>query len=249
MTDSPRRAQARVLLLSMYPLDKGLWGATTRITQLRAALSRKVDLDVVAGRRTPRAGRLLRYAAPGRMRGLAGIYVENATILPGPIDLAFLALARVIGIPILTYVRDAQQLFPEYYRGDSIRRVLSRALFLPATRLLMAISSQVAFPSRGLALAVLRDPGRAESAGERVERRAVDVDQRNSPTALDEPPGDGAAHSTGRTRDQHDRHAGARITRSAGDATGRCSVSVHGIHPWSSTIALPPSTTSCWPVT
>lgn len=164
MTDSPRRAQPRVLLLSMYPLDKGLWGATTRITQLRAALSRKVDLDVVAGRRTPRAGRLLRYAAPGRMRGLAGIYVENATILPGPIDLAFLALARVIGIPILTYVRDAQQLFPEYYRGDSIRRVLSRALFLPATRLLMAISSQVAFPSRGLALAVLRDPGRAASA-------------------------------------------------------------------------------------
>jgi len=148
----------------MYPLDKGLWGATTRITRLRAALSDRVELDLVAGRRSRRAESLLRYAASGRLRGLAGIYVENATTLPGPIDLAFLALARSRRIPILTYVRDAQQLFPEYYHGGSIKRALSRALFLPATRSLMAISGQVAFPSRGLALAILRDPKLAESA-------------------------------------------------------------------------------------
>ncbi len=164
MTDLPGGARPRVLLLSMYPLDKGLWGATTRITQLRAALSRSVQLDLVAGRRGERASRLIRYAAGGRLRGLAGIYVENATTLPGPIDLAFLALARALRVPILTYVRDAQQLFPEYYRGDSVKRRLSRALFLPTTRTLMAISKQVAFPSRGLARAVLRNPGRAESA-------------------------------------------------------------------------------------
>lgn len=152
---APGEARPRLLLLSMYPLDGGLWGATTRITQLRDALARRVDLDVVSGTRLRRARALGRYLAAGRLRGVAGIYVENATTLPGPADLAFLAIARTRRIPILTYVRDAQQLFPEYYAADSLKRRASKALFLPATRTLIRVSTHVAFPSRGLAAAVL----------------------------------------------------------------------------------------------
>lgn len=158
------RDRPRLLLLSMYPLDRGLWGATTRITQLRDALGRLVSLDVVSGTRARRAGALTRYLASGRLHGLAGIYVENATTLPGPVDLAFLGIARARRIPILTYVRDAQQLFPEYYAVTSLKRRASRALFLPATRALMRLSTTVAFPSRGLATAVLGDERRAQAA-------------------------------------------------------------------------------------
>lgn len=154
----------RLLLISMYPLDRGLWGATTRITELRDALARRVALDVVSGTRARRASAMTRYLAAGRLRGLAGIYVENATTLPGPADLAFLAIARARGIPILTYVRDAQQLFPEYYAVTSLKRRASRALFLPATRALMRLSTTVAFPSRGLATAVLGDERRGQAA-------------------------------------------------------------------------------------
>jgi hypothetical protein len=154
----------RVLLLSMYPLDRGLWGATTRITQLREALGKRVALEVVAGTRGPRGVALARYLARGRLRGLAGIYVENATTLPGPADLLFLALAHRRGIPVLTYVRDAQQLFPEYFAATTLKRRASRALFLPATRALMRVSTHVVFPSRGLAAAVLGDDRRAERA-------------------------------------------------------------------------------------
>ncbi|HEV8252248.1 MAG TPA: glycosyltransferase [Candidatus Limnocylindria bacterium] len=154
----------RLLLLSMYPLDRGLWGATTRITHLRDALSRRVDLDVVSGRPARRAGALARYVAGGRLRGLAGIYVENATSLPRPADLAFLAMARALRIPVLTYLRDAQQLFPEYYAARSLKRRASRALFLPATRALMRVSTTVAFPSRGLAAAILGNERRARLA-------------------------------------------------------------------------------------
>jgi glycosyltransferase involved in cell wall biosynthesis len=148
----------------MYPLDRGLWGATTRITQLRDALARRVELDVVSGTRAGRARDALRYLAAGRLRGLAGIYVENATTLPGPVDLAFLAIARARRIPVLTYLRDAQQLFPEYYAATTPKRRASRALFLPAMRALMRVSTAVAFPSRGLAAAVLGDPRRARKA-------------------------------------------------------------------------------------
>ena len=107
---------------------------------------------------------MTRYVAGGRLRGLAGIYVENATSLPRPADLAFLATARARGIPVLTYLRDAQQLFPEYYAASSLKRRASRALFLPATRALMRVSTTVAFPSRGLAAAVLGSERRARLA-------------------------------------------------------------------------------------
>ena len=126
-------AGPRVLLLSMYPLDRGLWGATTRITRLRDALAQRVRLDVISGTRSRRAAAMLRYALRGGMRGLSGIYVENSTALPGPVDIAFLASARAMGIPVLTYIRDAQQLFAEYYEARSLKRRLSRALFRPAT--------------------------------------------------------------------------------------------------------------------
>lgn len=147
----------RYLLLAMYPLDRGLWGATTRITQLRSELEARVRLDVVSGTRGARGIDLLRYAFSGRLRGLRGIYVENASTLPGPMDLLFLALARALGISVLTYVRDAQYLFAEYYPVTSVKRWLARAAFVPAVRLLMGVSSLVAFPSSGLARAIHGD--------------------------------------------------------------------------------------------
>jgi hypothetical protein len=148
----------------MYPLNRGLWGATTRITQLRQALARRVELDVVSGTPAGRAREMARYVAGGRLRGLAGIYVENATSLPRPADLAFLAAARAHRTPVLTYLRDAQQLFVEYYPADSLKRRASRALFLPATHALMRLSTIVAFPSRGLAAAILQSERRAAAA-------------------------------------------------------------------------------------
>jgi glycosyltransferase involved in cell wall biosynthesis len=145
----------RILLLSMYPLDRGMWGATTRITQIRDALARIADLEVISGTRGARAGVLARRI--GSLRRLDGIYVESSTTLPGPADLAFLALARAQRIPVLTYVRDAQQLFSEYDRAWTLKERLSRRVFLPALRILMRLSTHVAYPSRGLARAIKRD--------------------------------------------------------------------------------------------
>jgi len=138
----------------MYPLDQGSWGPTVRISHLRDELAQLVDLDLVSGYRSARRWALIRYALSGRLRGLRGIYVENSSSLPGETDLAFLALARMLRIPVLTYIRDAQYLFPEYYHGGGLKRRLARALFLPAVRLLRAVSSLVGYPSIGLARAV-----------------------------------------------------------------------------------------------
>ena len=141
----------------MYPLDQGLWGATARITHLRAALDELAELEVISGDRAGRRGRLARFAFSRRLRGLDGIYVENSSTLPSETDIWFLGLAKALGIPVLTYVRDAQYLFEEYYAGTTLKRRLARALFLPAIRLLRRVSSRTAYPSRGLAAAV-HDP-------------------------------------------------------------------------------------------
>jgi glycosyltransferase involved in cell wall biosynthesis len=151
VTDRP----PRILLLSMYPLDRGMWGATMRIAQLRDALARIVDLDVVSGTRARRAGLLARRI--GSLRRLDGIHVESSTTPPGPADLAFMALAHALGIPILTFIPDAQQLFSEYDIASTLKQRLSRRAFLPALRTMMRLSTYVAFPSRGLARAIHGD--------------------------------------------------------------------------------------------
>lgn len=128
-----------------------------RITHLRDALDGHVDLDVVSGFRGPRRVSLVRYALSGRLRGLGGVYVESSSALPSETDIAFLALARSLRIPVLTFIRDAYQLFPDYYATDTLRRRLSSAAFLPMMRALAAVSSSVAAPSDGLARAVFGD--------------------------------------------------------------------------------------------
>jgi glycosyltransferase involved in cell wall biosynthesis len=154
----------RVLLLAMYRLDAPASGPLVRIGAVREALSKRVRLDLVAGTRTGRSWAMLRYAIGGRLRRLAGIYVESSSTLPGPADLLFLALARALGVRVVTYVRDAYQLFPEYYPVTSLRRRISRAAFVPVFRALGRVSNVVAFPSRGLAEAVLGEGDRSQAA-------------------------------------------------------------------------------------
>jgi len=138
----------------MYPLDGGMWGPTVRISHLRDELATLVNLDVVASYRGPRRSGLIRYAFSGRLRGLGGIYVESSSFLASETDLAFLALARALRIPVLTYVRDAYQLFPDDYAVDTARRRFGAKAFLPMLRALRLVSSRLAFPTVGLAEAV-----------------------------------------------------------------------------------------------
>jgi Glycosyl transferases group 1 len=141
----------------MYPLDRGVWGPISRITHLRDELLRLVDLDLVDGNRGRRRVALARYAASGRLRGLDGVYVESSTFLPAEADIAFLGLARALGVPVITYVRDAYQLFDDYGTGTGLRGRVGRALFRPAIRALRSVSTRLAFPTNGLARAVLGD--------------------------------------------------------------------------------------------
>lgn len=146
---------SRLLVLAMYPLDEGWSGPTVRIRRLLEALERRVSVEVVHGYRPARRGPLLRRLAPAGLAGVGGVYVESSTALPSETDVAFLASARARGRPVLTYVRDAYQLFPDYYPPDTLKRRLGARLFRPAVGALRRASTRLAFPTRGLAEAVL----------------------------------------------------------------------------------------------
>ena len=174
-------SRGRLLLVSMYPLHRGLWGPTVRITHLRDELLRLVTLDLVEGYRGARRAALARYATSGRLRGLQGIYVESSSFLPAETDIAFLGLARALGIPVLSYVRDAYQLFDEYGTAGTLRQRAARAAFRPMMRALEAVSSQMAFPTRGLAEAVMGE--RAADAVLLPPGSPEPVDVAEAPTA------------------------------------------------------------------
>jgi glycosyltransferase involved in cell wall biosynthesis len=159
-TASRHARRPRVLLLSMYALDEVASGPTVRITHLRDELGKApmtsrarddLEIDELAE---------LRAVASRRAGRLDGVYVESSSFLPAESDLAFLGLLRATGVPIVAYVRDAYQLFPEYYAVDSLRRWVSRRAFLPAVRALAAVSSSVAVPTDGLGRAILGPSGR-----------------------------------------------------------------------------------------
>ena len=106
----------------MYPLDRGLWGPTVRITHLRDELARLVELD--RRRRLPArpargAGRATH--SPAACAGSTASMSRARRFLPSETDIAFLALARALRVPVLTYVRDAYQLFAEYGAGRTLR--------------------------------------------------------------------------------------------------------------------------------
>lgn len=142
----------------MYPLDDRSRGPTVRIGHLAEALAGLVDVDLVDGDRGPRRLALARYVARHGLDGLDGMYVESSTALPSETDVAVMGLAAR-RTTVLTYVRDAYQLFDEYAVGASPKRRLARAAFRPAIRALRAASTALAFPTRGLAVAVLGAAG------------------------------------------------------------------------------------------
>jgi glycosyltransferase involved in cell wall biosynthesis len=151
----------RLLLLAMYPLNEGRSGPIVRIRHMLAALRAHAEVEVLEGYRPRRRVAIARYLATGRLRRVQAVYVESSTALPCEMDLALLGSARAVGRPVLTYIRDAYQIFPDYYVANTLRRRASRLLFPAAISALKATSNHLAFPSMGLARAVLHGNGGA----------------------------------------------------------------------------------------
>ena len=137
----------------MYPLDAGLWGPTARIIRLKDELERLVDLDVIEGYRpAPPPARPVRHL---------GKHAGAGWDLCGELDLSAGGgrprVPRACPRPRIPWsaIRDAYQLFAEYYPLDSLKRRLGQQCVSAGVRALRAVSNRLAFPTAGLADAVV----------------------------------------------------------------------------------------------
>jgi glycosyltransferase involved in cell wall biosynthesis len=150
---------ARLLLYSMYDLAGPDRGPVVRIERMRAALGSRCQLSVLSGGRAARVPRLVRWLAKGGLGSVDAIYVEASSSFATPVDLAFLALARLRGRPVGVYFRDAYQLFRGDYPLARRRQHVLDWLWRLATPVLKRIASRHFAPSAGLARALdLRSP-------------------------------------------------------------------------------------------
>src|SRR5262245_28268409 len=111
---SPPFAQ-NVVLLGMFDLSRLDSARPIRIHNLYTALQALAPATLLSGNRTPRRWAVMRFLLRGGLRHTRAVYVEASTSTATEVDILFLALARKAGIPILVYIPDAYQLFPELY--------------------------------------------------------------------------------------------------------------------------------------
>jgi len=158
-------SRPRILLYAMYGLEVEDRGPVVRIHRMHAALSRLCDVEMVSGSRLGRLVPITRWLAGGGIARVDAIYVEASSSFATPLDVAFLALARLRKLPVGVYFRDAYQLFRTEYPLVHRRQKLLDWLWRLSTPLLKRIASHRFAPSRGLAqalrlkFAILLPPG------------------------------------------------------------------------------------------
>lgn len=155
----------RLLLYGMYDIGDLDSAPTVRISMMAAALGRRLPVELITGDRRTRGSAAIRWLLRGGWRGIDAAYVESSTIAATPIDLAVLAVLRVVGRPVGVYFRDAHQLYRDLFPVRRRRQYLGDVVWRFTLPILKRIASRRFAPTAGLATvlglegAVLLPPG------------------------------------------------------------------------------------------
>ena len=142
--------QRSVVLLGMEPMDQLHRARQVRIHHMHQALNELTPTTLLTGARTPRRWLLLRYLLRGGLARTRAVYVEASTSTATETDLLFLNLARRAGLPILVFIPDAYQLFPQVYRRAGLKVVLLDWGWRRSIRAYQRLADVLFFPSEGL---------------------------------------------------------------------------------------------------
>ena len=169
---SPPAAQ-NLVLLGMFDLSRLDSARPIRIHSLYTALQALGPVTLLSGNRTPRRWAIVRFLWGGGLRHTRAVYVEASTSTATEVDILLLALARKAGIPILVYIPDAYQLFPELYPRRGWKVKLLDWGWKRTIAAYWRLAGVLLFPSWGLADSV-RTALRHSNV--RLDRREVEID-------------------------------------------------------------------------
>ncbi|MGH7607777.1 MAG: glycosyltransferase, partial [Gemmatimonadales bacterium] len=118
---------------------------------LFTALRALTPAVLISGNRTPRRAAAMRYLLTGGLHRSRAVYVEASTSTATEADVLFLGVARAAGLPIVIYIPDAYQLFPDLYPRHGWRTVLLDWGWRRSIAAYRRLADLLLFPSRGLA--------------------------------------------------------------------------------------------------
>lgn len=124
MVDRP----ARVIFLAMYAMEHVDSGATMRVYNLRRTFAQFTEVDCIFGERRERSQAISKYLDSGKVQGASGLFVEASTSWCTFEDLRFMAACRTAGVPVLTWIPDAYQLYPHTREGVPLHKRLISSL-------------------------------------------------------------------------------------------------------------------------
>jgi glycosyltransferase involved in cell wall biosynthesis len=144
-------SSSQIVLLGMFDLKRMDSARPVRIHNLHAALKSLTPVTLLSGNRTPRRFAILRFLWRGGLHHTRAVYVEASTSTAAEIDLLFLALARWRGLPIVVYIPDAYQLFPDLYPRRGWKINLLDWGWRRSVGAYLHLADALLFPSPGLA--------------------------------------------------------------------------------------------------
>ncbi len=104
-----------IAMLGMFDVSRVSSAMSVRITNLYHALDALAPTMLLSGNRSSRRRVILQYVLTGGLRQARAVYVEASTSTAAETDLAFLYLAHAMRIPIIIFIPDGYQFFPDIF--------------------------------------------------------------------------------------------------------------------------------------
>mgnify|MGYP001221574873 CR=1 FL=1 len=140
-----------IVVLGMFDLTRLDGAMSVRIYNIYQALRSLTPTTLLAGNRSSRRMATLRFLRQGGLGRTRAIYVEASNGPSNETDLLFLTLARSRGIPILVFIPDAYQLFPDIFPRSGWKAKLIDWGWRYCINTYLRVADVLLFPSWGLA--------------------------------------------------------------------------------------------------
>jgi len=140
-----------ILFFGMYPIDRLDYACPVRIFNLYQNLRSMAPTILITGTRASRRWPILRFLFTGKLRKIRCIYVESATSTATETDLLLLLVCKLLRTPIVIYIRDAYQFFPDIFDRSPLKVRVLDWLWKRSIRFYILFADVLLFPSEGLA--------------------------------------------------------------------------------------------------
>lgn len=140
-----------IVILGMFDLTRLGSAMAVRIHNLCVALETFTPKTLLAGNRMARRWAVTSFLLKAGLRRTRAIYVETSNGSANELDLLFLSLAKAAGIPILIFIPDAYQYFPDIFPRCGLKAKLLDWGWRRSIATYLRLADLLLFPSLGLA--------------------------------------------------------------------------------------------------